>query len=77
MRWTVRILEAQVPNGPTTFDVVATNNAPVPYENPDHLVASYTNRLQALVAARQFASQHQVEIHQAEVIPFARARRAA
>ena len=70
MRWTVRILEAQDSRGATVYDVVATNNEPVPWENPDHVVGSYPDRLKAMVAGRLFAKQHGLAVQEAKVVPF-------
>jgi hypothetical protein len=77
MSWTVRILEAHDPRGPTVYDVVATNDAPVPGENPDYLVGCYPDRLKAMVAGRLFAERHGLRLHEARVIPFPMAGRAA
>lgn len=71
MRRTVRILEALDAPSRTVIDVIATNNEPVLWENPEHLLATYPYRLKALVAARLVTERRGVGFREGKVIPIA------
>ena len=77
MRWYVRIVEVCPKPNRLRYEIIATNLAPVPFENPDHLVAILQDRDAALWVAREFCDKYGCKIREAEVIAFLAERRAA